>query len=230
MGDINKNDFLRIESYVVRRRLASKGTSEYADKCGTIINNGTAILENEMEAVDSGMTDLDIERLLLYPNEKFARLVLFIIELYLRRDGKQDVSSLNFIYTLEHIMPKKWEEKWSDIKIVKEDGSSYIEDGKIIGVKDDYGKKIRNEHINSFGNMTLLTFGLNASIKNGPFNIKINGDGKKKEGYRKHSDLRITKGVIGVYEENREWNEAEIEKRGHIIAKLIKEIWPIRIC
>ncbi|MDA3967100.1 HNH endonuclease family protein [Helicobacter sp. WB40] len=103
-------------------------------------------------------------------NNKKATLILFWIELYKReqkKDYKDDTSSLEYNYTLEHLLPQSWETHWSDI------------------IQDEEEAK---EFIYQIGNMTLLKSKLNSTLQNNSWNNKlIRIDGKV------NTDLLINK-------------------------------------
>ena len=89
-------------------------------------------------------------------SNKNATLLLFWVELYRRHvDHKQSLKDLQYRYSLEHIMPQKWEEYWTSVPVVDDDGK-LIEDV-------DQQKRIRYSKIYSLGNMTLLNRRLNTS-------------------------------------------------------------------
>lgn len=150
-----------------------------------------------------------------------GKMLLFWIELHRRyKSGRYDTLLLNYNYQLEHIMPIEWKEFWrkETVPYVDENGDA-IED-------ETDGVQKRDEMVTSLGNMTLLSKKLNKEIRNYEFRIKIEGDGKIK-GIKDYSSLSITVDDIikGVYEQNKEWNEKEINKRAELLADEIIEIW-----
>lgn len=106
-----------------------------------------------------------------------ARLILFWIELYRRykNSKRQDIVELSYIYTLEHLIPEEWEEHWSDICDNDEKACDLIY---------------------QIGNMTLLKGSLNSSIKNQKWEIKLKGDGSRKNNISSCADLLITKEML----------------------------------
>ena len=172
------DDFKKLESFIVRRKISPRGTHDYTSKCYQIINNSiNALVEQDLGNTDAKITDYEVKGYLSNTNDDAAKMILFCIELYRRRSEAVDVRALEYGYTLEHIMPKKWEREWIDVPI--------IEDGNKLDPNTIEGKEFRNNAIQSIGNKTLLTHSLNSSIKNGSFVKKINGDGDSKPGYRK---------------------------------------------
>lgn len=221
-----KKEFKILESFIIRRRLSSKGVSDYAAKCANAIKRGSEELLKELD--DNGMSNGDVLKNLQNIKSENAKLMLFIIELYKRRDEKYDINTLTYRYTLEHIMPKSWQKYWSDVPLVKRDGSPYVtEGGNEITVAMFEGQRIRKNHIESLGNMTLLSQNLNSSIRNNTFQKKIEGEGDKKPGYRKYTTLYITKEIVDQYDNGmKKWDEVEIEKRSEELYNSIIEIWP----
>jgi len=142
-----------------------------------------------------------------------AKILLFWIELYRRyKDKKYSDQSLTYKFQLEHIMPIKWEEHWSNVPY--DDNPRHKCNNQIL-------RQNRVEKITSLGNMTLLTAKLNIAISNDNFKNKI------EKGIKTYDGLSITKVDIieNVYDEGREWNEAEITKRERKLADEIIEIW-----
>ena len=135
---------------------------------------------------------------------------MFLIEMMNRNGNEEKYSdALNIkAYTLEHVMPQKWNTNndWLNT-------DSYKEDGTIID-KNDTQLFIdnRNDAVRSIGNFALLTAKLNTSISNGSFETKIQGNGKKNgAGMRQFAAaLSTTRGVIEVYDKNGIWDERNI--------------------
>jgi len=96
-----------------------------------------------------------LKRLLCNVNtNKDARVILFWIELYRQHISKdyKDRSDLNYIYTLEHLMPQKWQDHWADI------------------AKDD---KTVQRLIYQISNMTLVKGKLNTDLQNNTWYKKL---------------------------------------------------------
>ncbi len=219
-----------LESFVVRRRLSSKGVSDYANKCDYLVKRGEDELLAEFTKVDSGITNRDVSQYLdtIKKNDN-AKLLLFIIELYKRREDKQDINALSYSYTLEHIMPQKWQTNWLSVKLTDGYGKDIKdEEGNVVQVTTPEGQKIRDTAVGSLGNMTLLSHNLNASIRNSDFAKKINGEGDKKPGYRKYTSLFITQEIVSKYDNGtlNEWNEHSIYERTRELEEIFLKIWP----
>ena len=141
-------------------------------------------------------------------NNTQARFMIFLIEM-LSRNGEEDSYS-DFLkidtYTLEHVMPQKWQTSWYDVP-------SYDEMGKLVDRNDvDNFIQGRNRAIKSLGNCALLTSKLNAKISNSNFATKIEGkSGANCGGMRKFAaSLLTTKDIIAVYDNAKIWDEREI--------------------
>ncbi|MCI6217118.1 MAG: DUF262 domain-containing HNH endonuclease family protein [Helicobacter sp.] len=135
-----------------------------------------------------------------------AKLILFWIELYRRHKEKEykDIIELQYVYTLEHLMPQSWREHWENI-----------------GVNDEKAKGL----IHQIGNMTLVKGRLNAALQNLDWQSKLNGNGKDKNFISKNADLLITKELLN----KKEWDENKIKKRTKQFIKDFIEIWDITI-
>ena len=164
-------------------------------------------------------TDDNIKNGLTSIVNKNATLLLFWIELYRRaNDRKQSVKELKYNYSLEHLMPQKWEQFWSNVDILDANG--------ILISDRDTAKKERVAKISHIGNMTLLNSSLNTSLRNYEFDRKIKGEGRKK-GIKDYADLGITKfDILTPYEGgDKIWNETKIVKRTEDLANDIIQIW-----
>ena len=213
------SDFAKLESFVVRRKLSNKGTHDYTSKCYNIIKNGIdSLVESDLSNPDSGISDADIKRFLAETKDDTAKMILFCIELYRRKDDSVDVNALEYKYTLEHIMPKKWDTYWSDVPIIEGD--------KTLDPESEEGKQFRKRTIESIGNKTLLTCNLNSAIRNANYDKKVLGDGEKKPGYKLHTMLLLTKDIVECYESDSIWDEKHIAQRLEELYQEFLCLWP----
>lgn len=213
------SDLHVLESFVVRRKLSSKGTHDYTTKCQYIIEHGVnSLITEELCDVNSQITDQDVWDYLHRTEDNTAKMILFMIELYRRKDDTQDVSHLEYRYTLEHIMPKKWEEFWSDVPIVN--------DGVTLAPDSEEGKRLRNQAIQQIGNKTLLTGTLNTKLRNSVFMKKVNGELPKKPGYKNHASLLLTADIIEKAVADPKWDERHIEERTKELYDAFLVLWP----
>lgn len=214
-----ENKLIMLEKLFMRKLITGFYARNYSKIIEDLINDEDDVsrLCNE---VDSTMIR---EAIKTNVSNKTAGMLLFWIELHRRyKDDKYDVKALKYNYQLEHIMPIKWEEHWSNVKCVDDDN-------KVLH-NSEKAKQRRVEKITSLGNMTLLNGRLNTVISNSSFKKKIEGrEGKKvsDKGMKEYSSLSITKKDIieNVYNNGKEWNEAEITKREKALADEIIEIW-----
>jgi uncharacterized protein with ParB-like and HNH nuclease domain len=126
-----------------------------------------------------------------------SKEILYCIALFQKNNELNDVkkiSSSNF--SVEHIMPKKWEHHWS------------------IPNMTEQAKLDRNKRLLTFGNLTLITKRLNSKLKNDSWNIK-------KDTLRRYSSLQMTTDYLALPN----WNETEIKNRSDILFSLAMEIW-----
>ena len=238
-----KEEFHVIETFVVRRRLSSKGTHDYTEKCIKMLNdNNVKILLNELQGkditgatYDSKIQDSNVIEYISNIKTNNAKLILFIIELYKNSSATSANPSYKYIYELEHIMPQKWKENWMNVALKKEDGSDWKDDnGNTISANSIDGAKIRDSHVCSIGNMTLLTKKLNIEISNGSFSEKMEGKidkkGNKKPGIKESSagsQLCITNEIVKEYDGgDKIWDEQHIKNREKILGNYIVELWP----
>jgi hypothetical protein len=213
--EVKLNSELRkLEKYIVTRMITKKDTKNYNKICKEFINKN--------DLIDSKLTEIqeaEIQAGLENITNKNAALLLFWVELYRRdKDTKQSMKELKFVYSLEHIMPQKWEEFWHQVPIVDHLGVNIV--------NSDNAKNIRYNKIYSIGNMTLLNSSLNTSLRNYTIDRKIAGEGRKK-GIKDYADLTITRDDILYPFEKGDviWNEKKIYDRTHSLGKEILEIW-----
>lgn len=133
-----------------------------------------------------------------------AREILFLIALFHSSTGLADVSRLCLRnYSVEHMMPTKWEENWSDRE------------------RDDLERVKRNRAIKTLGNLTLVTKRLNSKMQNRAWkDEKGKGQGKT-DVLRKHSSLQMTVEYL-----DKTWSEPEISIRAKSLAADAKKMWP----
>ena len=100
-----------LEKFVIRRVLSGQETKSFNKKCSDFIDSAesltAALNETGDDNVCSGMKDI---------SNKNAALVLFWVELRRRsKDNKYDETELKYDYSLEHVMPQKWETHWKEM-------------------------------------------------------------------------------------------------------------------
>lgn len=213
------DDFHVLESFIVRRKVSSKGTNDYTSKCYMIIQKGiNSLIESDLANPSGQITDTDVREYLRKTEDNTAKMILFWIESSRRQsDLDYDVTHLEYKYTLEHIMPKKWEKNWKSVPIIKGD--------ETLDPDSEEGIRFRNQAIQQLGNKTLLTGNLNSSIKNSGFSKKINGEGKK-AGYKSHVSLTLTQKIVDDAQSDPNWDEKHIEERTRALSDEFLALWP----
>ena len=184
--------YCMIENFIIRHWLCKKATNSINKVIGNNIKdiNSKESMQNIFKLDPEKKVRLEttnndeIKEALLKIDNKRASLVLFWMELYNCRSEKNDVSELQYVYTLEHLMPQKWQENWLSI-----------------GENDDVADRL----IYQIGNMTLLKSKLNTAIQN-------NNWDKKREEIQKHAMLKITQEVTNNEAWNKNKIEERSEK------------------
>lgn len=105
---------------------------------------------------------------------------------------------------VEHVLPRTWTADWP------------FESDEYAGPYDNAPHAIaRKSALNTLGNLTLVTSGLNISAGNQSF-------AAKKDKFAQHTGLFLNK----WFNNHELWTEAEIRARGEHLADLAKSIWP----
>jgi uncharacterized protein with ParB-like and HNH nuclease domain len=208
-----KSELLKLEKYVMKRMISKRETKSYNKTCKDLIDD-KSIIESKINEIDNS----EIKSSLKNITNKNAALILFWVELYRRHnDTMQSVKELKYNYSLEHMMPQKWEEHWLNVNVYNE--------GEIER-NPEKSKAIRYQKIYSIGNMTLLNSRLNTALRNYSFVKKVSGEGRKK-GIMHYSELCITKQdiLIPFEQGNKSWDERNIDNRTNGLSDEILEIW-----
>jgi hypothetical protein len=203
-----------LENFVIRRSISKLEIKSFNKLCKEFIENNDLIIEKTEEMDNEGF----ISSMKQITN-KNASVLLFWIELKRRSaDSKYSIKHLKDDYTLEHIMPQKWNEFWSKIP------DKINEDGTPMSLEDS--QKDRIDKIYWIGNMSLLTSSLNISLRNYEFIKKMEGDGRKK-GIKAYDDLSITRvDIVEPFDKgDKIWDESKISKRTAALTQEVLEIW-----
>lgn len=213
-----KNErYASLEKTLIKNLLCGETTKNYNMICAELLKkpeNYNSLLNNSAK-----YNKFDEDNSLHKLKNKRATLILFFIEL--ERNNKQhDIQTFEYVYSLEHIMPKNWQTFWSIDQVEPVDSYGNITTDRLTAENN------RKYEINSLGNMTLITKQFNSALKNSSFEIKMNGNGKHK-GYKDCSSLMITKDIINDYLTKKKtvWNEQSIILRLDNLIKDIKKIW-----
>ena len=133
---------------------------------------------------------------------KIAKGVLYFIESRLR-DEKHATNLLGMNkYSLEHLMPKKWQNNWGKL-----DSQQAIDE--------------RNQKLLTLGNLAIITQKLNASIRDSAWKIKLEGKGNRGGLKQYAAGIEIHKFFL----ETSQWDEKKINSRGNALLKNAQRIW-----
>ena len=208
--------FTLLESYIIRRQICNKVVKNYSDLfteslIGQQILTYDALVEYlsnkkpyeslhmpydaEIEDSFGSNSNLTAEK---------ARGILYLLESKLREvAGSQTVLHPFTKYTLEHLMPQKWEDNWEIPSGLNE-------------VEEFEFKNNRNKVIATLGNMAIITQGLNSSASNNKWKKKLDGGLRDKAG-----DLLTMKDVVN----KSKWDESTIASRAEWLAGKANEVW-----
>ena len=208
--------FTLLESYIIRRQICNKVVKNYSDLfteslIGQQILTYDALVEYlsnkkpyeslhmpydaEIEDSFGSNSNLTAEK---------ARGILYLLESKLREvAGSQTVLHPFTKYTLEHLMPQKWEENWEIPSGLNE-------------VEEFEFKNNRNKVIATLGNMAIITQGLNSKASNNKWKKKLDGGLRDKAG-----DLLTMKDVVN----KSKWDESTIASRAEWLAGKANEVW-----
>ncbi|MGR3914064.1 MAG: DUF262 domain-containing HNH endonuclease family protein [Gammaproteobacteria bacterium] len=213
--ETRKNLFVRIESYVMRR-IVVKATSQnynllFSRMIGERILSEAqfrAHIEKSEDHVNFLPTDADLKKGFAESKliNKQSAGILYLIESKIGERHKH-ATRLEGIahYSLEHLMPKKWANKW-----------------KLPPTQDE---SERNRVLLTLGNLAIIPQPLNAAVKNADWETKKKGVGDGKDGLKHFaSGLETMLTCLEVTD----WNEREIEKRADWLCEKAIEIWPAK--
>jgi uncharacterized protein with ParB-like and HNH nuclease domain len=212
--EIRTKMLLILESYLVRRNICKLTPKNYNLLFIQIINKLDEIkivagkinydgLASVISAYDAPTNLMPDDNALMNAflntglSNQNAREILYIIALFQAGNGLADMPKLNlYNYSLEHLMPVKWQENWTAKEMTGEE------------------KAERQRKLGTLGNFTLVTGRLNSKMQNSPWP-------KKKEYLRENSSLRMTVDILAL--EN--WDETTIDARSKTLAQLAIKIW-----
>lgn len=130
------------------------------------------------------------------------------------RTSKQETESVPEVdkLTVEHVLPQGWEP------------TGYY---PLLAVTEEH-KAQRNQLLQTFGNLTLLTQELNSAASNGPFLDIPAGDGtRKKDGKRTHICKQSLLNLNTYFQDMTCWAEPEIAVRAQNLFERAVRLWPI---
>lgn len=199
-----------LESYLVRRNVCRLTTKNYNNLFISIIKNlkntdDATVLVDLMKILNDYTDDTnrfpsDDDVKAAFANSvlsnQHAKQILFSIALYQVKTVLNDVTVLSSnSFSVEHMMPKKWEQNWNSIETQEE-------------------KNKRNFKLLTLGNLTIITKNLNSKLRNGSWSVK-------RDVMKQYSALPLTTN----YTQKDSWNEETIQQRATDLAALALEIW-----
>ena len=205
--------FQYLEAYIMRRMVCHANTKNYNQLFGDrfISNNLLTkdvlknFIDKRSDKVNYMPSDNELKAGFLQSKliNKQASGIMYFIESKIRNRAKHSTSLLGFDrYSLEHIMPKKWENNW----------------GKL---SEEQEKILRNRMILTLGNLTIITSSLNSSIRDGNWAVKKAGKSNK-PGLNQYAAGLDT---LSPYLTLENWNEQEIIKRAEFLYNKAVAIW-----
>lgn len=198
-----------IESFLMRRIITKASTKTYSklfiDLIEKQILDSNSFIEyiKNVDATHKFPTDLELELGFQTSSliNKQALGVIYLLETF-QFNNKSATSPLEIkAYSLEHLMPKKWETNWE--------------------VEVDFNSESRDKTILTLGNLAILTHSLNSSIKNANWDIKKNGN-KKSKGLKEYTQGLRT---LTPYLDLKVWNEYTIKNRANDLYQLALQTW-----
>lgn len=210
----------KVETYVIRLAACNESLSNLNKVCTLLMNGRT--MDEELVGVKDKISDDKLKaKMRIKKDNRIAAVILYWLELYSRHDDGKATQQLAYAYTLEHIMPQKWEANWSitDIPVKDVDTQKKITD-------KEQATETREAAVYEIGNMLLLNGKLNTSLRNYDIVRKIDGE-KTKKGIRYYNELMLTKDFLGLYDKQKKWNELLIRQRTDELTQKFIKYWPV---
>lgn len=202
-----------LESYLVRRAVCGLTYKNYNRLFVDLIRrlSQTSFCSNELckylleRDGDSAVwpTDKEFQDAFMYSTvykglkQSRVRMVLEAVEQSMR-DGKAEKIRIDEKLTIEHVMPRSWEEHWPLVEPV-----------------GDNPTEVRNQLVHTFGNLSLVTAKLNPSLSNSAWKTK-------RAALLQHSALALNRSL----QQFETWDERAILKRGLQMFAVAKALWP----
>lgn len=213
--DERNSIFRKIESYLMRRYICQSSNKNYnrlfsENLIGNKILSYTD-LDSYLNSFRGGQqstmaipTDEEVVKAFktnkLY--NKQATCILYLLESSLRDVARMGTNLKPLEgYTLEHLMPKKWRNKWSS--------------------PTDVSEEERDKILLTLGNLAIIPQPLNSSIRDSDWLTKLNGKNTKTGLMINASGLITMQSVLL----NTSWDEDKIMKRAEELASLALTIW-----
>lgn len=218
-----------IESYLVRRAVCDLTTKNYnrvfLNMTRSLRRDGVTPenLANQLREQSGDSTEWPSDQKFaeawrtahayrVLSNPKIVHVLKRLSETFLT--SRMEGVSITGDLTVEHILPQQWQPQWP-----LPDGTLGLTISDLMkGAGDDVraqATRKRNAVLQTMGNLTILTQGLNSAASNGPWRTK-------KPALLQHSLLPINQQLHGV--DN--WDEAAIAMRGDDLLNRALKLWP----
>ena len=202
-----------LETYIMRRMVCHANTKNYNQLFGERFISNNILTKDELKDFIDKRSDKvnfmpsDSELKIGFHQSKLtnkqAAGILYFIETKIRDRAKHSLCLLGLgRYSLEHLMPKKWENNWGNLS-------------------NEQDKINRNRKLLTLGNLTIITASLNSSIRDGNWDTKKNG---------KPNKLGLNQYATGLdtfsqYLALPTWDEIEIAKRADFLFEKALIVW-----
>lgn len=212
-SDEKRRIFEYLESYIMRRMVVHANTKNYNQLFTDRLISNRILNKDELKKYIEKRAD----KINYMPNDedlkkgfKEAKLInrqaagiIYLIESKIRDRGRQATQLLGLKkYSLEHLMPKKWDNNWGGITTSEE-------------------SEIRNKKLLTLGNLAIIPQSLNKSIRDANWSIKKAGKGSKYGLYYYSAGIE----TLAPFLELEEWNETKIDKRADWLFEKARSIW-----
>lgn len=205
-----------LEAYVMRRMVTKEVTKGYNRLFISLILNEALTANKLTEILVKNKEDKDVstalpndeELLKGFQDSKLVNLqtrgIIYFIESSLRT-GMDATSLLGFNqYSLEHLMPKKWRNHWPSC------------------ASEELARK-RDSRLLTLGNLAIIPQELNASVRDGDWKTKKEGQGENPGLESCAAGLVTLEQVI----KQDYWDENKIEDRAKWLYEKAREVWKI---
>jgi len=208
-----KEIFMYLESYIMRRIISKSVSKSYSQLFSEeLISNEIKtkkmfqeLINEKTDKTNSMPSNKEVKNGFLQSKliNKQASGVLYLIESKIRDKNKHSTALLGFRrYSLEHLMPKKWENNWDKI----------TEESK---------RRNRDDKLLTLGNLAIITSSLNTSIRDSDWKTKKEGNKRKKGLCAFASGIE----TMNEYLDYEVWNEETIEKRANFLYSKAIKMW-----
>jgi hypothetical protein len=211
-----RNDIYRyLEAYLMRRIICKITAKNYNQVIRSLIGNEVDTLsklkefiEKKEEKINRMPADSDVQRgfHISQLTNKQAKCVMYLLETAVRSD-RHATNLRDFDdYSLEHVMPKKWRNKWGAVGMTEEEQYS------------------RDRSLLTLGNLTLITSRLNSAIRDADWKTKKSGTNSN-PGLDKYAQGLET---FSDYLSRDVWDETVISERADQISKYaLSQVWTL---